>query len=205
MQSQRAQRRQQVLDAALNVIDREGLQRLTIRRLCDELGMSAPVVYKHFADKDEIIGGLLQRIVESEPAARRTDEPPRPWLTRCLRHMRESWLAHPGLMAMMTSSEPMRSEALALAEHILTALRETGLDERQAGGAFHSLMSYMLGSVALARGSATARLTAHTNAQPEMARCAPYMDAREDAVFERGLQQLLDAVLPGPGSTASVT
>ena len=51
----RAARREQILDIALKIADRDGFDGLTMRKLSAELGVSAPIVYRHFEDKAAII------------------------------------------------------------------------------------------------------------------------------------------------------
>jgi AcrR family transcriptional regulator len=54
---------EQILAAADRVARRDGIERLTIRRLCAELGVTAPTVYGHFSSKDEIVDQLVDRIL----------------------------------------------------------------------------------------------------------------------------------------------
>ena len=200
-ESTKNKRRQQILDAALLVSEREGLEGLTIRRLCDELGLSPPVVYRYVKDKEDIIDGLVRRVIEAQPAVPPPGQSTRDWLFDLLVHMRAQWLAHPGLMVMMTSSEPLKASALESAESVLSALCKTGLTDREAAGAFHVLMSYLLGSVVLARGSATAAITTDLPNLPLLARLGRDLDARRHAVFKSGLDALLRALLPSEGAS----
>jgi len=52
-------RREQIVDAAREVLERDGLDAVTMRRLADELGIQAPSLYKHVSGRDEILA-LLQ-------------------------------------------------------------------------------------------------------------------------------------------------
>ena len=51
--------RERVLEAALVVIDRDGLERLSMRRLGSELGVEAMSLYNHVADKDDVLDGVV--------------------------------------------------------------------------------------------------------------------------------------------------
>ena len=55
--------RDAIVDAALALLDREGLAGLSMRRLAQELGVGAASLYWHVADKEELLGLLLDRIV----------------------------------------------------------------------------------------------------------------------------------------------
>ena len=59
--------RDAIVDAALGLLDRQGLAGLSMRRLAQELGVGAASLYWHVRDKEELLGLLLDRIVgESE-------------------------------------------------------------------------------------------------------------------------------------------
>ena len=52
-----------ILQAAIDVADREGLQALTMRRLGAELGVEAMAMYKHVSGKDDILDGMVELVV----------------------------------------------------------------------------------------------------------------------------------------------
>jgi AcrR family transcriptional regulator len=55
--------REAIVDAALALLDREGLAALSMRRLAQELGTGAASLYWHVGDKEELLSLLLDRIV----------------------------------------------------------------------------------------------------------------------------------------------
>lgn len=58
---ERTQVRERILDAALEVFAREGVEGVTMRALADAIEYSPPVIYAHFRDKDAIIRELCYR------------------------------------------------------------------------------------------------------------------------------------------------
>jgi len=54
------ERERQILEAARDLFLRDGLQGMTMRKIAAAVGISAPAIYKHYADKDEI----LRRVVD---------------------------------------------------------------------------------------------------------------------------------------------
>ena len=52
-----------IIDAAMRVVDADGLGALTIRRVADELGASPMGLYGHVRTRDEILDGLIERAV----------------------------------------------------------------------------------------------------------------------------------------------
>ena len=61
----RSTRREQILVAAEHLVATEGAAALTMRRLAEELGIRAPSLYKHLRDKDELLGALQARALDS--------------------------------------------------------------------------------------------------------------------------------------------
>lgn len=54
-------RQQQIIDVAWDILERDGRDALTMRRLADELGIKAPSLYKHFPDKQAVESALIER------------------------------------------------------------------------------------------------------------------------------------------------
>lgn len=51
-----------LVEHALAIVDREGLEALTMRRLAADLGVRAPSLYNHVTGKDDLIAGVLTRV-----------------------------------------------------------------------------------------------------------------------------------------------
>ncbi len=56
---ERASTRERIIEAALHVLETEGVAALTIRRIATDIEYSAPVVYQHFANKDALVLELV--------------------------------------------------------------------------------------------------------------------------------------------------
>ena len=55
--------KERVLQAAVDLADREGLDALTMRRLGADLGVEAMSLYKHVANKEAILNGIVELVV----------------------------------------------------------------------------------------------------------------------------------------------
>lgn len=90
--------RRKSLEVALKIIDEEGLQALSIRRLADELGVNGASLYHHFANKEAIIVGAAELALEKV----RTPEPDgqswRDWLPANARLLRQALIEHPQIV-----------------------------------------------------------------------------------------------------------
>ena len=56
-------RRVTVLDAAVDLADAEGIEAVSMRRLADRLGVVPMALYKHVADKEDLLDGMVDRVV----------------------------------------------------------------------------------------------------------------------------------------------
>lgn len=56
---ERTNRQQEILDAAVRVIESRGFSGLTVRRVADEVGVSEPALYRHFSSKLALLECLL--------------------------------------------------------------------------------------------------------------------------------------------------
>jgi AcrR family transcriptional regulator len=61
----RAQSRQEILDAARRVVERDGVG-MTLDAVADEVGLTKPTLYHYFASKDEILLELMLRALVAE-------------------------------------------------------------------------------------------------------------------------------------------
>ncbi|WP_372631058.1 TetR/AcrR family transcriptional regulator [Cohnella sp.] len=69
-----------IVDAALAIADREGLDAITIRKIADELGSSIAPIYVNFKDVEELKDAVLIRIVDLSAEMARTPYSPDPFL-----------------------------------------------------------------------------------------------------------------------------
>jgi len=69
-EEQRGITRERLVEAALALIDEEGLERLSMRALADRLQVKAASLYWHVRDRDELLQLLAEAILESMPRTR---------------------------------------------------------------------------------------------------------------------------------------
>ncbi len=101
-------RREEIIDVAQRLLEVEGPESLTMRRLADELGIQAPSLYKHVSGKSEIEAALQQRALRQLTEAL-AGTPDLPALAAAYRR----WaLAHPRLYELSTR-QPLARDRLA--------------------------------------------------------------------------------------------
>jgi TetR/AcrR family transcriptional regulator, tetracycline repressor protein len=130
-----------VVDGALALADRSGLQALTIRKLATDLGVTPMALYWHFHDgKDELLDGLVERLwSEMDLAVDRSA----PW-TEQIRWLFESLLAvlraHPAAPELLSRSKRPAEVSLNVMELGLDILRTAGFSPEDASFAARSAL-----------------------------------------------------------------
>jgi AcrR family transcriptional regulator len=110
--------RSATLKAALKIIDEEGLENLSIRRLGAALNVQGISLYHHFKDKDEILAAVCGLALANVRTPNTTDIDWREWLLNNALKFRQALRAHPNLLPVMMRRHPLR---IGLKEHNATA------------------------------------------------------------------------------------
>jgi TetR/AcrR family transcriptional regulator, tetracycline repressor protein len=130
-----------VVDQALALADKSGLDALTIRKLATELGVTPMALYWHFHGKDELLDGLVDRLWGEVDA---TVDRNAPW-TEQIRGLFESLLrvlrAHPAAPELLQHSKKQGDAALNVTELALDILRTAGFSPQDASFAARSALS----------------------------------------------------------------
>jgi AcrR family transcriptional regulator len=124
--SQRVLSRQRIVEVATAILDAEGLDALSTRRLANELGVRAPSLYNHFATKEEILDAVGDAIIAQVDLTMFSGRDWATALTEWARAYRRALAAHPHAVPFLASGPARRPAALALAEAVYGALVEAG-------------------------------------------------------------------------------
>ena len=119
--------RDAIVDAALTLLDREGLAGLSMRKLAQELGAGAASLYWHVGDKEELLSLLLDRIVgEGEPP----EPDPANWQEQVKEMARESrrlLQSHRDAAQISMGRIPAGPHSMPVLERYLAVLAAAGL------------------------------------------------------------------------------
>jgi AcrR family transcriptional regulator len=147
--------RERVIDAALAVMDSEGLDAVSMRRVAREVGVEAMSLYHHVRDKDDLLQGICDRVMATFEVPTHGDS----WEERAragARAWRDLLRTHPDLMRLFAEThgpDPQSPESLRPTEYALRLFREVGLSDRDAVQAFHAFGGYIQGFVMMEGGS----------------------------------------------------
>ena len=139
--------RDRVLRAALDLVDREGVEALTMRRLGRELGVEAMSLYGYVDSKEDLIEGVVEQVFRQMPLI--VPGPGR-WQDRLRRHAaayRSVLLDHPNAVRLV-ARRPLTTEGTAaFVDSALAELQSVGLDLQTADRVLGVIASFTLGHV----------------------------------------------------------
>jgi AcrR family transcriptional regulator len=138
--------RRKTLEVALRIIDEEGLDALSIRRLGDELNVRGISLYHHFKSKEQILVGACELALADVRTPNTSHIDWHEWLARNATEYYKALRRHPNLIPILMRRHPLR---IGLSEHNATA----GLLAVQ-GVPPGVIMSLLDGTEALALGAA---------------------------------------------------
>jgi AcrR family transcriptional regulator len=195
-----------IAEAALAVIDAEGVEQLSMRRLAQQLDASAMSLYRYFPDKNALVDGVAQLLlaeVETPPEDVHWRDAMR-FIMRSVRHVA---LRHPNAARLIHRFPPHTPDALAFVEAGFRSFRRAGFDELSTARCYRALAAYSLGTLDVELGgyfSPEARaITLPAGDQlggssperllPLVVEIGPTLAGQDDAAeFEYGLELLLD-------------
>jgi AcrR family transcriptional regulator len=133
--------------AAVAIIDNEGLEALTVRRLATELGVAPMTVYSYVRGKEEILDLVVDRVA-ADIVVPPTEGDWRERARELAHSLRAALLAHPD-GARLISERPITSpNAFRLFDAGLGIFRSTGFRDREAVDAYFAFGNYVMGCAA---------------------------------------------------------
>jgi AcrR family transcriptional regulator len=201
--SHRGVTRQAVAEAAAGLVAADGLEALSVRQVAGRLGVWPTTVMHHAGgSRDGLVALLIEHLAAGIPTELRGGWRAR--LTELGHGIRRVALTHRGLADQLLRSGATGPQALRIADAILDALEEAGLDRDAAQDAYDVFLTYVLGSAgrqatesapARWRGFEKALEGAGPGAFPALRRAGRGGSARDDdAHFAGGLDLVLDAI-----------
>ncbi|KUJ67329.1 TetR family transcriptional regulator [Streptomyces albus subsp. albus] len=195
--------RERIVDTALRLVDTEGLQAVSTRRLAAELGVSGPSLYNHFTTKDEILDAVADTVV-AQVELSMLDGPDggTPWRTALLewaRSYRAALSDHPHIVPFLAQGPGRRPAGLRMADAVFGCLVRAGWPPAQATR-IGALMRYFVAGSALgsfARGfidDATAYDPADYPHLGQAHLLAEHRQQVDEGAFDTGLTALLDGL-----------
>ncbi|MGW2598137.1 TetR/AcrR family transcriptional regulator [Streptomyces klenkii] len=149
--------REELIATARRIVDAEGVDRLTMRRLATEIGSTPMALYHHVRNKEELLVLLLD-----DYAARALHRPelparPRERIVAAAAAIHEALAACPWIAEVLTADDLMSTSALWFVEQILDGLVESGLTPEQAVHGYRTIWYYTAGEIVVRTAAARRR------------------------------------------------
>jgi TetR/AcrR family tetracycline transcriptional repressor len=138
--------REHIVASALRVLDEEGFDGVTMRRLADELGIKAASLYNHVRDKDELLGLMADAISAELP----TFDHAKPWREQAeemAKAIRRVLKKHRDGARVMAATPPAGPNRLRAIEQLLEALTKAGFPRSTVPDVAFLMSSFIIGFV----------------------------------------------------------
>jgi AcrR family transcriptional regulator len=136
--------RERVLRAAIDLADAGGIGSLSMRRLAQELGVEAMSLYHHVANKDDILSGIADLVVEEYEIP----SPGPDWKASIRRTAVSAYrvlLRHPWAASLLLAGTTPSVARLRYMDALLGTLRGAGFSAEMTDHAYHALDSHIMG------------------------------------------------------------
>lgn len=193
-----------IVATAVELLDANGIDGLTMRRVADRLGAGAMSLYWHVANKEEVFDLALDSVLEYRPPPQAVEQDWRGEVIHLLEDWRAIMLRHPW-SASLLPRRALGPNILHRLELLGKTLSRAGVADADLNVALWSLWNYVMGAT-ITRGSfdlsdddraaGQDRLTLLSERYPTIERSRLLLDDDWDGTFRKGLDFLLDGVAP---------
>ncbi|MER8459141.1 TetR/AcrR family transcriptional regulator C-terminal domain-containing protein [Mesorhizobium sp. M0142] len=197
--------RERIVATAVELLDAQGVDGLTMRRLADRLGSGVMSLYWHVDNKEDVFDLALDSVLEYGGPPQLVE--PRDWRGEVV-HMLEDWrasmLRHPW-SASLLPRRALGANILSRLELLSKTLSRAGVADADLNVAIWSLWNYVMGATISranfdlsddGRADTQQRLTGLSERYPTIERSRLLLDNDWDGAFRKGLGFLLDGLSP---------
>ena len=132
-----------IVATAIRLADADGVEALTMRRLADELGYKVMALYRHVANKDELLALMVDAVAGTIPAPSLDIEPMRGIREHSVATL-EAFVRHPWAPNLWLRHMPGPNRIDHM-EYLLAAFARSGLPDELAHHGFHAVNNHVLG------------------------------------------------------------
>ncbi|MEV0592429.1 TetR/AcrR family transcriptional regulator [Nonomuraea cavernae] len=139
--------RARIIAAAIDLIEREGADAVSMRRIAAELGFGVMSLYNHVPNKDALLNGVAETVLSEIEF---TDDPDAHWTDRVrmqARAFRQIAHGHPRSTMLVVSRQLRSTAGLLPVERALATLRSAGFDGVHAVRVLRMFIAFIVGSL----------------------------------------------------------
>ena len=193
--------RDRIVATAVELLDAQGVDGLTMRALADRLGSGVMSFHWHVANKDDVFDLALDSVLEYREASSGGEDDWRADAVHILEDWRARMLDHPW-SASLLPRRALGASILSRLELLGQALSKAGVADADLNAAIWSLWNYVMGAT-ITRASFEVPDNERTAVQerlgeqhPTIERTRLLLDNDWDGAFRKGLDYLLDGLAP---------
>ncbi len=137
--------RSRIAQAALSVVDRDGLDALSMRRLGAVLGVEGMAIYRHFPNKAAVLAGVVEALLAELVIPPPSNVPWQAVFRELARAYRALLLRHPHAIPLLAALPLTDPAAARAAGAVMALLREAGFDAQSSLKTLATITSYVIG------------------------------------------------------------
>lgn len=195
--------RETIAAAAVALIDRDGLDALSFRRLGEALGCEAMSLYHYFPSKAHLLDAIVDSVFGSLVVPPRSKD----WIGRlrtAARNYRDMALRHPKLFFLIAVHRMNTPTGVRKVEELVALFRDGGFDDPTAARLFRQVGYYLNGAIldetaGYAKGPSAAEPVSDAEIArdcPNLVAVAPYFKSEHfERTFADGLELLLEGIV----------
>ena len=193
------------IEKALEIVDRDGIDALSIRRLGTELGVNGASLYHHFADKEEILEGVRRLVLADIRVPASQDVAWQQWVMDSAKAFRAALLRHPNTAPLMIVS-PERRFGLSVRDFSAQVLALGGVPIERIYPIIDSVETFAFGAAMLnpMQREPADRLGDRVHLHPSLSAAVEADSSTADDRFDLALTALVEgwtALIGGGGSS----
>lgn len=136
--------RERILQTGLQMIDEQGLEAFTMRKLAQDLGVDPMSIYRHFENKDALLDGVAD-VLWSEVKLPESRVGWEALLRSFATSLRALAHAHPHAYALLCKNQSLSLALLRLCDVALEQLQQAGFEQKRALEILCTVSSYAMG------------------------------------------------------------
>ncbi len=144
--------RQRVLEEALRLIDEEGLEACTMRKLGARLGVEAMSLYNPVKNKRALLDEVVELLVVQAPLPDRSEVTPLEELWIFAHAMRDGLRAHPRVLPLVAASPLRTPGALLILDRLLDTIHRAGVTGVKSIYVLQVIVGYVIGHTLIQTG-----------------------------------------------------
>jgi AcrR family transcriptional regulator len=169
--------REQIVRAAIELLDAEGPAGLSMRRLGSHLGAGATSLYWHVGNKDELLELAIDEVMGEIYVPEAGDTGWRTGLSMLANGMRAALLRHPWVVGLLGSKPTIGPNAMRVGERTVILLTSAGFHGLELGHVSAAVHAHAIGSATTQSAVAAAVKRAGVPAIELVERMEPFLEA----------------------------